>query len=144
MRILTIGTFDLLHEGHINLFTRCRALAGKHGTVIIGVNSDAFVTQYKGAVPWVPEYSRLQQVRAYGEPHLHEGSTPDFIIQHGPPNYIVIGSDWARKDYLGQLAVTQDWLDEKCIGIIYAPLVPNISSTLVKERHRPSTITFVE
>jgi glycerol-3-phosphate cytidylyltransferase len=131
VRILTVGTFDLLHEGHIDLFRRCRALAGKHGTVMIGVNSDEFVESYKGALPWVPEYSRLRQVEAYGAATLHSGDTGHFI-ETRTPEYLVIGSDWARRDYLGQLGVTQDWLDEHRIGVVYVPLVPDISSTIVK------------
>jgi glycerol-3-phosphate cytidylyltransferase len=137
MRVLTIGTFDLLHEGHIDLFKRSQRLAGKDSRIVIGVNSDEFVKNYKGALPWVPQYSRLKQVEAYGSAQLHEGETPTFIARCNP-EYIVIGSDWARKDYVGQLGVTWDWLDERRIGILYVPLIPNISSTIVKG-HRDFT-----
>lgn len=136
MRILTIGTFDLLHEGHIDLFNRCRALAGKHGRVFIGVNSDAFVKQYKGALPWVPEHSRRAQVRAYGVDFLHAPADHSFgtanAIDAFMPDYLVIGMDWARRDYVGQLGIDHDWLDEHKIGLIYVPLVPDISSSIVK------------
>lgn len=153
MRVLTIGTFDLLHEGHIDLFKRCQQLAQspriddgsflnqlvlttygelRPNEVVIGVNSDEFVKDYKGALPWVPQHSRLAQVQAYGTPRVHEGRPTWEFIERIAPNYIVIGSDWARKDYVGQLGVTWDWLDERNIGILYVPLVPGISSTIVK------------
>ena len=50
------------------------------------------------------------------------------------PNYIIIGSDWARKDYYKQMGFTQDWLDERDIGLIYVPYTDGISTTEIKRR----------
>ncbi len=46
----------------------------------------------------------------------------------------MIGSDWARKDYISQLGVTQDWLDDRGIGICYLPYTKGISSTMLREQ----------
>ena len=50
------------------------------------------------------------------------------------PDYVVIGSDWARKDYYKQMQFDQDWLDERNIGLIYIPYSKGISSTNLKQR----------
>lgn len=47
---------------------------------------------------------------------------------------IVIGSDWARKDYYKQMEFTQDWLDQHEIGLAYIPYTAGISSTQIKRR----------
>jgi cytidyltransferase-like protein len=49
--VLTIGTFDLLHVGHLELLAGCRELAGGSGSVVVAVNRDAFVERYKGRRP---------------------------------------------------------------------------------------------
>lgn len=50
------------------------------------------------------------------------------------PDIIVIGSDWARKDYYAQMQFDQDWLDERGIALCYIPYTDGISSTKVKGR----------
>ena len=50
------------------------------------------------------------------------------------PDYILIGSDWAKKDYYAQMGFDQDWLDERGIGLIYVPYTKEISSTNIKGR----------
>ena len=129
MRILTIGTFDLLHEGHEKLFERCQGLGGEF---VIGVNSDYFVTQFKGVETHESQTQRLVAAGQYGTVRLHNGDTEQLLLAI-EPDIIVVGSDWARKDYLGQLGVTQDWLDEHDISILYVPRTPGVSSTQLRE-----------
>jgi len=50
------------------------------------------------------------------------------------PNYIVAGSDWAKKDYHAQMSFTQEWLDERGIGLVYVPYTQAISSTQIRSR----------
>ena len=52
------------------------------------------------------------------------------------PNFIVVGSDWAKKDYYKQMNFTQEWLDENNIILIYLPYTKNISSTNILEHSR--------
>ncbi len=49
---------------------------------------------------------------------------------------IVVGSDWAVKDYVGQIGVTWKWLEEHEIGICYFPRHLDMSTTKIKERIR--------
>jgi hypothetical protein len=57
-------------------------------------------------------------------------------ISLSDPDLIVIGSDWARRDYYAQMQFDQDWLDERGIGLVYIPYTQGISSTAIKERLR--------
>ena len=50
------------------------------------------------------------------------------------PDFIVIGSDWAKKDYYAQMQFTQDWLDEQGIQLVYVPYTQGISTTELKKR----------
>jgi len=50
------------------------------------------------------------------------------------PDLIVIGSDWAVRDYHAQMGFTQAWLDERGIGLCYVPYTKGISSTDIKGR----------
>jgi bifunctional ADP-heptose synthase (sugar kinase/adenylyltransferase) len=50
------------------------------------------------------------------------------------PDIVVIGSDWAKKDYYKQMGFTQDWLDENGIGLCYFPYTQNISTTIIKNK----------
>jgi cytidyltransferase-like protein len=156
-RVLTIGTFDLFHEGHRNLLKACRELVGPDGQVIIGVNTDEFVEKYRGRPPIVPFESRASSLRAYGRVVGHANMTgrgpgdliptSDFIEQalpltaHLDPDghvyedarYLAVGSDWARKAYYDQIGVDQGWLDSRHIILVYIPYTPGISSTLLRQ-----------
>ena len=62
------------------------------------------------------------------------GSDSCLAIDLVKPDLIVIGSDWARRDYYAQMGFTQDWLDERGIGLAYIPYTAGISSTDIKGR----------
>ena len=56
------------------------------------------------------------------------------MILDSKADMIVIGSDWGRKDYVGQLGIDWDWLDEHEIGICYVNYTPGVSTTEIKQR----------
>jgi glycerol-3-phosphate cytidylyltransferase len=55
-------------------------------------------------------------------------------IEAVDPDIIIVGSDWARRDYYAQMNFDQDWLDERCIGLAYIPYTKGISTTDLKKR----------
>ena len=126
-RVLTIGTFDGLHFGHLRLFQR----AAEFGRLIVGVNSDQFVEEYKGAAPVVDEYERYSLVGAltmvYGVHINHDkGRT---LVRKIRPEWLVVGSDWHERDYLDQIGMTQAELDEMGVKVVYLPRTPGVSSS---------------
>ena len=136
--VYTGGTFDLFHSGHVNLLKKCREIAGANGRVIVGLNTDNFVQQYKGKSPICNEQERKMVLAActyVDEVILNigcEDSKP--AIEIAKPTFIVIGSDWATKDYYAQMGFDQNYLDNKGISLVYVPYTKNISSTDIKNR----------
>lgn len=132
------GTFDLLHWAHIELFKRCRELAGPDGKVVISLNTDEFIADYKGKSPVMSFAERKAVIE--GCKYVDEvianvgGADSRIAIEYVNPDLIVIGSDWARRDYYEQMNFTQSWLDERGIGLCYIPYTKGISSTAIKKR----------
>jgi len=145
--VVTIGTFDLFHTGHVALFERMRHLAGPEGKVLVGINADIFVahSMYKsGEWPIVGEQHRRAVVqtnqfvdwtRLHGE---HGEATVRWLNEVAKDfpdwdRYLVVGSDWAKKDYYAQTGLTQEWLDQQGWFLLYVPYTPSISTTAIKE-----------
>lgn len=147
MKVLTIGTFDTPHAGHVELFAACRALAGPHGEVTVGLNTDEFVKQFKGKKPLMSYKEREEVLWGFKNvDHVtanKEGADAKPLIEHALLRNIdrsaaalVIGSDWHGDRYLQQLNVTWDYLRQHNIILCYVPRKENqiISSTILKER----------
>lgn len=134
MKIYTGGTFDLFHKGHLIFLERCARL----GEVTVALNTDEFISSYKGSPP-VMSYEERESV-LLGCKHVTDvvpnvgGSDSTTSIELVQPDLIAIGSDWARKDYYKQMGFTQDYLDERNIGLLYLPYTSGVSSTDVKNR----------
>ena len=136
--VYTGGTFDLFHSGHVNLLKKCREVAGQYGTVIVSLNTDAFIEEYKGKPPVCSDAERkavLMACKYVDDVVMNVGGKDSKIaIELAEPDYIVIGSDWAKKDYYAQMGFDQDWLDERGIGLVYVPYTKTISTTKIKGR----------
>lgn len=139
MRVLTLGTFDLLHVGHLRLFKKCRSLSGDKGQVIVGLNSDEFVKKFKKKPPILSYKEREELIMETGlvdkiyKNEQKDGTIKD-VIKKAKPNIIVVGSDWGRKDYLKQIGLDWDYLDKNKIWLCYVNYEWSISSTELKER----------
>lgn len=135
LRVLTMGTFDLVHPAHIALFAICRKLA-QGGQVIAAVNTDAFVSSYKHtATAWTYE-RREEQVGRWADKVIpNDGTDQPGIIATVRPAILVIGSDWAPpKDYYAQIGVDQAFLDVLGVTVCYVPRTGDWSSTALKAR----------
>ncbi len=134
LKIYTGGTFDLFHAGHINFLKKCSEL----GEVWVSLNTDEFITAYKGKPPVLSYQDRFEVLAAcrYVDCIVpNEGgvdSKPSILSVK--PDIIAIGSDWARKDYYKQMGFDQDWLDDHRISLMYIPYTAGISSTEIKRR----------
>jgi glycerol-3-phosphate cytidylyltransferase len=136
LTVYTGGTFDLLHAGHVAFLNRC----AEFGSVVVSLNTDEFISAYKGRPP-VMSYAEREAVlyglRAVSEVIPNRGGADSTIaIEDVKPDLIVIGSDWARRDYYAQMGFDQDWLDKRGIGLMYIPYTKGISTTDIKSRLR--------
>ena len=134
----TGGTFDLFHAGHVDLLEYCKWLAGKKGQVVVSLNTDDFIERYKGKRPKMTYRERetvLLACKYVDRVIPNEGgedSRP--TLKEVGPDFLVVGSDWARKDYYKQMGFTQDWLDQEGIALVYIPRSRQLSTTAIKER----------
>lgn len=121
-KVITYGTFDLLHYGHILLFQRAKAL-GDHLTVAL--STDAF-NQLKGKGAYFPYEERklmleaIRYVDAVIPENTWEQKKSD-ILDHNI-DIFVMGDDWQGKF---------DELKEYC-EVIYLSRTPDISTTTIK------------
>lgn len=123
--MITFGSFDLLHVGHIHLFEQARSLGSK---LLVGVSSDALNWEKKRAVSIIPEDQRLKMVESikWVSSVFLETSLdlkPTYIRQHAA-DILVMGSDW-RGHY--------DHLSELC-RVVYIDRVEGVSTTAIKTR----------
>jgi glycerol-3-phosphate cytidylyltransferase len=136
LRVVTAGTFDTPHLGHVLFLQRCAEI----GSVTVVLNTDEFIERYKGKKPVMSYDERAGVLREFRcvDKVIHnwgEENCAD-VVDELDPDVLIIGSDWARKDYYKQMGFTQDWLDERGISLMYVPYTKGISSTAIKERIR--------
>lgn len=122
--VLTYGTFDMFHIGHLNLLKRLKALGDK---LIVGVSTDAF-NELKGKKTIIPYDQRAQIVEAirYVDQVIPEESWEQKVtdIQKYHVDIFAMGHDWEGKF---------DNLKAYC-EVIYLPRTEGISTTALKEQ----------
>lgn len=150
--VYTGGTFDLLHPGHIRLLEGCRRIAGSDGLVVVGLNTDEFIERFKDRRP-IQSYEERKMmlesckhvdlvIENFGEEDSKKTiesvrTTTYQKFDYGRKvDFVVIGSDWAGRDYYGQMGFTKEWLDEMNIDLLYFDRRSGHSSTNLKETIR--------
>ena len=121
-KVITYGTFDLFHVGHLNILKRAKELGDY---LVLAVSSDAF-NAIKGKKCIIPDYERMEIVRAikYVDEVIVEDSWDQKIddVKKHNIDIFVMGDDWEGKF---------DFLKDYC-EVVYLPRTPNISSTMIK------------
>lgn len=132
--LYTGGTFDLFHYGHVNFLRQCHKLCPN---VIVALNSDTFVTEYKSKPIMNYEERKLSLLSCpfVTRVIMHEdGYNSKSTILSVKPDIIAVGDDWMNKDYYSQMNFTQQWLNEQDIVLVYIPYTTTISSSEIKKR----------
>ena len=136
--VYTGGTFDLFHSGHVKFLRQCKRIAGLDGRVVVSLNTDEFIEAYKGKAPVMSFDERKAVLMAcrYVDSVVENigGVDSKPAILNVLPDFVVIGDDWAKKDYYAQMQFTQAWLDELKIVLCYVPYTAGISTTELKKR----------
>ena len=123
-KVITYGTYDLLHQGHINLLRRAKALGDY---LIVGVTTDNFDLERGKMNTCNNVMERIEAVKATGYADQiiieeYKGQKIDDIQRYGV-NIFAIGSDW--KGHF-------DYLKEYC-EVVYLPRTEGVSSTMLRE-----------
>lgn len=127
VKVITYGTYDLLHFGHIKLLERAKALGDY---LIVGVTADDF-DKTRGKINVQQSLmERIEAVRATGLAdeiivEEYEGQKID-DIQKYDVDVFALGSDWEGKF---------DYLNEYC-KVIYLPRTEGISSSKIRSEER--------
>lgn len=124
-KVITYGTYDLLHQGHINLLRRAKELGDY---LIVGVTSDSFDKERGKLNVRNNVLERVESVKATGL--ADEVVIEDYVgqkiddIQKYNVDIFAIGSDWEGKF---------DYLNEFC-EVVYLPRTEGISSTMLRAK----------
>ncbi len=123
-KVITYGTYDLLHQGHINLLRRAKALGD---WLIVGVTTDNFDLERGKMNTCNNVIERIEAIKATGYADQiiieeYRGQKIDDIQKYGV-DIFAIGSDW--EGYF-------DYLKEYC-EVVYLPRTQGISSTQLRE-----------
>lgn len=122
-RVLTYGTFDLLHEGHINILRRAKELGDY---LIIGLSKDEF-NDIKGKKAYYSYEARkmlLESIR-YVDLVIPENNWEQKVsdVKDYDVDVFVMGDDWVGKF---------DFLKDQC-EVVYLPRTEGISTTKIKD-----------
>ena len=124
-KVITYGTYDLLHQGHINLLRRAKELGDY---LIVGVTNDSFDRERGKLNVRNNVLERVEAVKATGfaDEVIIENYVGQKIddIQKYDVDIFAIGSDWEGKF---------DYLNEFC-KVVYLPRTEGISSTMLREK----------
>ena len=130
MIVYTVGTFDLLHVGHLALLEYCRTLGS---VVAVGVASDNVVNSYKPNVPVIPLDQRLEMLKAL--------ACVDIVRPYYELEYVrgckelnadifVVGEDWGTKPHNLAVEIYLKARGKEIVQILYNP---RTSSTRIKK-----------
>lgn len=130
MIVYTVGTFDLLHVGHLALLNHCKTLGD---ILVVGVASDEVVNLYKPNVPVVPLEQRVEMLEAL--------SCVDIVRPYHELEYVsgckavnvdifVVGEDWGKKAHNLDVDTYLRKMGKEIAQVRYNP---RTSSTKIKQ-----------
>lgn len=123
-RVITYGTFDLLHYGHINLLRRAKALGDY---LIVALSTDEFNRNSKGKKSYFSYEERKAMLEAirYVDMVIPEENWDQKAtdVEKYDVDIFTMGDDWEGKF---------DFLKSQC-EVVYLPRTPEISSSQIKQ-----------
>ena len=126
----TQGVFDMFHIGHLNLLDNAKKQCEY---LIVGVNKDSLVKEYKSKVPVVSEEDRLKIVNAIksvDKAILKDELDKENIVKKYNVNAIFIGYDCKNNS---RWIKTKNDMKEIGVDVVFLPYTKGISSTKLRE-----------
>lgn len=136
MLVYTVGTFDMLHVGHLALLEKCRELGDE---VVVGVASDRVVASYKTNRPVIPLNQRTEMLEAL---RCVDSVRPYYSLEYVSAckeldvDIFVVGEDWGSNTHNVNVESYLAETGKKIIQVLYNP---RTSSTAIKNTVKSQT-----
>jgi len=130
MVVYTVGTFDMLHVGHLALLEHCRSLGS---VVAVGVASDQVVNSYKPNRPVIPLEQRMQMLKSL---RCVDIVRPYYELEYVSAcealdvDIFVVGEDWGHKSHNINV---ESYLNSKGSEIVKVKYDLRTSSSRIKQ-----------
>ena len=123
-RVITFGTFDVFHIGHVNILKRAKEFGD---LLIVGVSSDSLNFSKKQRYPIYSQEERIEIISSLKfVDHVFIEESLDLKLEYirkYEASLLVMGDDWKGRF---------DWVKDEC-EVIYLPRTPSISTTEIIE-----------
>lgn len=129
------GTFDLPHYAHYELFRKAKLICDY---LIVAVNTDEFCKRYKRK-PIMTEHERMDTIISCqyvdevipntGEEDSRQTVEEYHLCSKKSVDFIFHGSDWVGDDLKKQMSITDNWLQDNKIIMVYLDNTKGISTT---------------
>ena len=138
--VLTLGTFDLFHTGHVAFLKTCADI----GRVTVALNTDKYAGEfkYKPICSLEERMEVIQALRAVNCVRVNDGDCSKVIKQWArdvfrrhEPKFLVIGVDWMPTEYyLAQLGITLAFLKQLNVTLLFVGEQHTLHTSEIKER----------
>ena len=125
----TQGVYDMFHIGHLNLINRAKQQCDY---LIVGVNSDALVQNYKNKTPVISEHDRkiiVENIKAVDRAIIVDSLDKSVLFKELHFDAIFIGDDWIDNPRWMQ---TKEIMAQKGVQVVFLPHTQGISSTILR------------
>lgn len=125
------GTFDMFHIGHLNILKNAKSVCDY---LIVGVNSNQLIQDYKHKSAIIDEEERVEivrQIKYVDEAHIVSNRDKLEALDKFHYNALIMGDDWKNTDFYNKI---EQQLKEKNVDVIYFPYTKTTSSTILREK----------
>ena len=129
----TQGTYDLFHIGHLNLLNHAKEQCDY---LIVGINTDRLVKEYKNKDVIIPDYERakiVEAIKSVDEVVLTDTLDKNEIAKRIKFDAIFIGDDWKNNE---RWIKTKEDMNKLGIDVVFLPHTDGISSTDIRAKIR--------
>jgi len=135
----TQGVYDMFHIGHLNLINQAKELCDY---LIVGVNSDQLVENYKNKIPVINQNNRaaiVSNIKSVDKCIIVNTLDKLEILKELKFNVIFIGDDWKGNP---RWEKNEKELNNYGIDVVFLKYTPNISSTYLRLEEKKSIKEF--
>lgn len=127
----TQGVYDMFHIGHLNLLNNAKKYCDY---LIVGVNSDSLVKDYKHKTPIINEHDRMtiiSNIKSVDECVIVNTLDKKEMWEKFKFDAIFIGSDWENNP---RWLSTKEEMKKYNVDVLFLPHTDGISSTILREK----------